>query len=152
MWNYNRDPWEAYYQAVQESKDRIQHEKDQAFQRRLTEKRRIARLPNCPKCGAKCEYGIAQCESCSQDLVWAEYLVGLPGEEGKLQQQLALDEEKYHKRREKRRAIRRRFGERAFRLQKQQLIAFAVLFALSAIFFFMLWPKLKLYLPNISFD
>ena len=84
--------------------------------------------------------------------MWAEYLVGRPGEEGKLQQQLALDEQKYHKRREKRRAIRRRFGERAFRLQKQQLIAFAVLFALSVIFFFMLWPKLKLYLPNISFD
>ena len=142
----------ALVKALIEAKNRIQQEKDRAFQRRLTEKRRIARLPNCPKCGAKCEYGIAQCESCSQDLVWAEYLVGRPGEEGKLQQQLALDEEKYHKRREKRRAIRRRFGERAFRLQKQQLIAFAVLFALSVIFFFMLWPKLKLYLPNISFD
>lgn len=152
MWNYNRDPWEAYHRAVQESKDRIKQEKDRAFQRRLTEKRRISRLPNCPKCGAKCEYGIAQCEACSQELVWAEYLVGFPGDEGKLHQQLSLDEQKYHKRRQKRRAIRRRFGEREFRRKRQQLIAFAVLFVLFAIFFIMLWPKLKLYLPDISFD
>ena len=152
MWTNNQDPAEAYYRAVEESKARIRKEKDWAFQRRLVEKRRIARLPACPKCGTKCEYGIAQCESCSTSLVWAEYLVGLPGDEFKLQQQLLLDQQKYQKRRAKRRKIRRRFRDRESRWKKQQLLAFALLSVAFLVIFFMLWPEIKFYLPDISFD
>ena len=152
MWSFNRDPLEAYYEAVKESQERIAKEKDWAFQRRLVEKRRVARLPDCPKCGAKCEYGMTQCESCSQTLVWAEYLVGLPGDEVKLQQQLSLDQQKYQKRREKRRHIRRRFRDRESRWKKQQLLAFALLSIVFLVIFFMLWPEIKFYLPDISFD
>ena len=142
---------DAYHQAVQESVDRIKQEKDRALQRRLVEKRRIARLPNCPYCEAKCEYGITPCEACSQPLVWAEYLVGVPGDEEKLHQQLALDEQKYHKRREKRRAIRKRFQNREARWQIQQLIAFAVFFIVLIVGLIVLWPHIKLYLPDVSF-
>jgi|TARA_B100000676_G_scaffold206407_1_gene202571 hypothetical protein len=152
MWNFHRDPQEVYYRAVQESKNRIQAEKDAAFQRRLTEKRRIARLPNCPKCGEKCEYNLPQCESCEQELVWAEYLIGIPGDENRLHQQLSLDERKYHKRRAKRREIRRRFAARESRWASQRLIVFIVLLVIAVIGFAMLWPKMKLYLPDISFD
>lgn len=43
MWSFNQDPLEAYYEAVKESQERIAKEKDWAFQRRLVEKRRVAR-------------------------------------------------------------------------------------------------------------
>lgn len=152
MWDFNQDPLDAYHQAVRESKNRIRQEKLQKLQRRLTEKRRVARLPNCPNCDAKCEYGIEKCESCEQELIWAEYLIGRPGDEVKLHQQLAEDEQKYHKRRNKRRQIRKGARKREARSQKQQLIAFAVLLAIAVIGLIILWPKIKIYLPDISFD
>ncbi len=146
MWGQNRDPWDAYHRAVEESKRRIKAEKVHAIQRRLTEKRRIARLPNCPTCGEKCEYNSPHCVSCNQELVWAEYLVGVPGDEVQLHQQLTMDEKKYHKRREKRRAIRKKYADRNSRLESQQLIIFLVLLTIAIVGLFFLWPQLKLYL------
>ncbi len=147
MWGTNRDPWDAYHRAVEESKNRIKNDEFKALLRRQTEKRRIARLPNCPTCGEKCEYNSTHCLGCNQELVWAEYLVGVPGDEARLQQQLTMDEKKYHKRREKRRAIRKKYAERNSRLESQQLIIFLVLLTIAIVGLFFLWPHLKLYLP-----
>ena len=71
MWGTNRDPWDAYHRAVEESKNRIKNDEFKALLRRQTEKRRIARLPNCPPVVRMNTTQLVV--RLHQELVWAEF-------------------------------------------------------------------------------